>query len=107
MRDYSRMYRELKTTGGTPKKLDMLKALAKAIEFVERNPEAFCEDGLWFKLPVGAWGVEVAFDGFASLHNEKTGQRANGRVPKHLMPRVAKLLPGFRPPTPDYGDEPF
>jgi hypothetical protein len=85
----------------------MLKALAKAIEFVERNPEAFCEDGLWFKLPVGAWGVEVAFDGFASLHNEKTGQRANGRVPKHLMPRVAKLLPGFRPPTPDYGDEPF
>lgn len=107
----------------------MLKALAAAIDSAERQRPTIGEPGLWFGLTVGGWYVQVSFDGFADLSpiddlerllfetegrnyadwrgNPRDAKRRNGRVPKHLMARVAKLLPGLPPPEPVYDDEPF
>ena len=80
----------------------MLEALVAAIESAEKQRPVAGEEGLWFGRTVGDWYVKVAFDGFATLYNEKTGSRQNGRIPRTLTPRVAKLLPGLPPPpSPD------
>lgn len=85
----------------------MLKALTAAVESAEHERPFIGENGLWFGLGIGDWYVQVSFDGFAVLHNEATGQRRNGRVPKDLLPRVAKLLPGLPPPSPYDDEQPF
>jgi hypothetical protein len=87
--------------------MNRLEALTAAIESAEQQIPWQGERDLWFGVSVGDWYVQVAFDGFANLYNEKTGERRNGRVPEALLPRVKKLLPGLPPPAPDEDDMPF
>ena len=77
----------------------MREVLTAVMGTVERRGPGRGENGLWFGASEGDWYVQVSFDGFAEMRNEKYGQRRNGRIPKDLLPRVTKLLPGLPEPS--------